>query len=514
MPNYTNSLWTPTVDERVYPGLDRSHTVDVAVIGAGVTGVTTARLLKDAGRKVALVESRRVGLGETGKTTAHLTQVLDTRFQTLVSNFGFDGAQLAVASQGAAIARIARFVEERRIDCQFEWLPGYLFAQNEGDAHELEKEREIAVRLGLDVEPVSNLTLPFPIVRALRFPKQAQVHPRRYLLGLVEGIDGNGSHVFEDTQVLDIEHEALGDEYRLVTDRGVLRARDVVVAAHVPISNKVLFHTKLAAYRTYAVAVALPDDGPKGMFWDMASPYHYIRWQRVDGVCYLIVGGEDHKVGESDNTREPFQRLEDYLLSRFGRTVKATDFRWSGQIIEPADGLPYIGRGPGMDHLYVATGYAGNGMTSGTLAGMLIADEIVGKVNPWRDLYDPARFKPVASAKNFIGENVTFPKHLIADRLKGLAGADALETLAPGEGRLVKIEGGKLAVYKNTHGELVTLSPVCTHLGCLVNWNTTQKSWDCACHGSRFDPQGRVLNGPATAALEARELFPGTASKR
>jgi glycine/D-amino acid oxidase-like deaminating enzyme/nitrite reductase/ring-hydroxylating ferredoxin subunit len=513
MPNYTNSLWTPTVEERVYPRLDQSLAVDVAIIGAGVTGVTAARLLKNAGLKVALVESRRIGKGESGKTTAHLTQCLDTRYHTLISRFGLDGAKATAASQNAAINRIASFVEELHIDCQFDRLPGYLFAEDEGAACELEKEEEAAAGIGLGVESATNLPLPFPVVRALRFPNQAQLHPRRYLLGLADGIDGNGCHIFEDTQVLNIQDQDHGEDCRLVTERGVLRARDVIVAAHVPISDKLLLATKLAAYRSYAVAVALSDEGPKGLFWDTTSPYHYIRWQRVDGVCYLIVGGEDHKVGEADDTRKPFQRLEEYVAGRFGQTVKATDFRWSGQIIEPADGLPYIGRSPGMDHIYVATGYSGNGMTSGTLAGMLLSDELLGKANPWRDLYDATRFKPVASAKNFVEENVTFPKHMLADRLKGLEGADALETLAPNEGRLVKIDGEKLAVYKNTRGEIVAVSPVCTHLGCLVNWNTAEKSWDCACHGSRFDPQGRVLNGPATSALQPRELFASTGKK-
>lgn len=513
MPNYTNSPWTSTVEERVYPRLDQSLAVDVAIIGAGVTGVTAARFLKNAGLKVALVESRRVGKGETGKTTAHLTQSLDTRYHTLISRFGIDGAKAVAASQEVAINRIAGFVEELHIDCQFDRLPGYLFAEDEGAAGELAKEEEAAARIGLGVEPVTSLPLPFPVVRGLRFPNQAQLHPRRYLLGLADGIDGDGCHIFEDTQVLDIKDEDQGQECSVVTEWGVLRARNVIVASHVPIPKNLLLDTKLAAYRTYAVAVALPEDGPKGLFWDTASPYHYIRWQRVNGVCTLMVGGEDHKVGEGDDTREPFRRLEEYVASHLGQTVKDTDFRWSGQIIEPADGLPYIGRSPGMTHVYVATGYSGNGMTSGTLAGMLLSDELLGKANPWRDLYDATRFKPVASAKNFVEENVTFPKHLLTDRFKGLEGADALETLPAGEGRLFKIDGEKLAVYKNMRGELVTVSPVCTHLGCLVNWNTTEKSWDCACHGSRFDPQGRVLNGPATSALEPRELFASSAKE-
>jgi Rieske Fe-S protein len=223
------------------------------------------------------------------------------------------------------------------------------------------------------------------------------------------------------------------------------------------------------------------------------------------GVPYLIVGGEDHKVGESDDTTEPFARLEEFYARRFGEKVAPTDHRWSGQIIEPADGLPYVGAFSRSHHIHIATGYAGNGMTQGTLAAMVLADQIQGIVNPWGRLMDARRFKPLASAKAMLTENVDFPKHLVADRLP-LRSSDDLGHIAPGEGAVVNLRGQKLAVYRNGQGDLSALSPVCTHLGCHVHWNTTQKSWDCPCHGSRFDPQGLVLNGPAIAALESRPI--------
>lgn len=504
MPNYTNSLWTLTPEKHVFQPPEGKLAVDVAIIGAGITGVTAARLLKDAGLKVALIDSRRVGKGETSKTTAHLTEVLDVRYHDLVSSFGLDGAKAAAESQRAAIERIAAFVRDRHIDCQFQRLPGYLYTETEKDARSLEQEAEAVRRLGLKAEATRDVPLPFPVVGALRFENQAQFNPRTYLLALLEGLDGAGSHVFEDAQVLDVQGADKHGPCRVMTDRAVIEAGDVIVAANVPISTKLAMHTKLAAYRSYVVAVALPGPGPAGLFWDTASPYHYIRSHQIDGTWYLVVGGEDHKVGETEDTHMPFERLEAYVTSHFGRTPQGTDLRWSGQIIEPVDGLPYIGKSPGEDHLYVATGFAGNGMTSGTLAAMILADEVLSATNPWRDLYDATRFKPLASAKSFVSENVDFPKHLVGDRLTRLEGRAGLTALPAGEGAVLKLDGEKVAVYRNTRGELVALSPVCTHLGCLVQWNTTEKSWDCPCHGSRFDPQGRVLNGPATAGLQAK----------
>jgi glycine/D-amino acid oxidase-like deaminating enzyme/nitrite reductase/ring-hydroxylating ferredoxin subunit len=503
MPNYTNSVWSETVPAHVHGELEGDLEVDVAIIGAGITGITAARLLKDAGLKVAVLESRRVGKGETGKTTAHLTEILDTRYHHLISAFGEGRARLAARGQRAAIERIATFVADRKIDCHFQRVPGYLYAETEQGIKTVEQEEAAARRLGISASRTNDLPLPFRVARAVRFDDQAQFHPRAYLLALADGIDGDGSHIFEQTHVLDVEE---GERCRVTTEKAVVWARDVIVAAHVPISNKLLLHTKLAAYRTYAVGLALPTIGPAGLFWDTADPYHYIRTHVVDGVPYLIVGGEDHKVGEIDDTTEPFQRLEAYVASHFGRTVAATDFRWSGQIIEPVDGLPYIGNNAASRHIYVATGYSGNGMTNGTLAAMILADEIRGVTNPWSKLFDATRFKPLASAKAFISENIDFPRHLVSDRLPTLNRDSDLDNIPAGEGMVLSIGASKLAVYRNARGDLSALSPVCTHLGCLVHWNTTEKSWDCPCHGSRFDPQGKILNGPATSPLEPKAL--------
>jgi glycine/D-amino acid oxidase-like deaminating enzyme/nitrite reductase/ring-hydroxylating ferredoxin subunit len=503
MPNYTNSVWSEMTPPSPYVKLGGNISVDVAVIGGGITGVTAARLLKRAGRSVALVDARRLGKGETSKTTAHLTQVLDTRMHTLISRFGVDGADLAIQGQRLALARIQSFVDSLKIDCQFERVDGYLYAETVDGIKTIEAEEEAARRLGLTATLTNEVPLPFPVLRGLHFPEQAQLHPRAYLMALEEGIDGGGSHVFEQTDVLDVEE---GEPCRVITDSGVITARDVIVAAHVPISTKLAVHTKLAAYRTYVVGIAMPLPHPIGLFWDTADPYHYIRSADIDGTSYLVVGGEDHKVGVSDDTTLPFKRLEEYVASHFARAVAPTDFRWSGQIIEPADGLPYVGRTSSSGHVYIATGYSGNGITNGTLAALILTDQIQRIPNRWSELFDVNRFKPFASAKAFISENVDFPRHLVAGRLAAAARSGDLDAIPPGEGMVLSVKGTKLAVYRNERGGLNAVSPVCTHLGCFVRWNTTEKSWDCPCHGSRFDPTGRVLNGPATIPLEAKQI--------
>jgi len=506
MPNYTNSVWSETTPAPPYPALAGNVNVDVAIVGGGITGITAALLLQREGRRVAVVEARRIGKGETDKSTAHLTEALDARYHTLISRFGVDGARLAAAGQREAIERIALYADELQTPCDFRRLPGFLFAETEADVDELSQEEAAVHKLGLSVTTTAEVPLPFPIARALRFENQATLQPRAYLQGLAEMFAHGGGRIFEETQVVDVDE---GVPCRVITERGVVMAREVIIAAHVPISNRILLHTKLAAYRTYAVGVETLN-GPgaplaDGLFWDLAQPYHYIRAHQVGGRNFLIVGGEDHKVGESADTVAPFERLERFVRDKFGRDVAATDYRWSGQIVTSVDGLPYVGRNALSSRVFVATGYAGNGITQGTLAAMVLADEICGRPNRYGTLLDATRIKPLASARAFISENVDYPKHLIGDRLP-LPGAAALAAIPPGEGNVLAVNGKRLAVYRNGNGELSALSPVCTHLGCLVHWNTSEKSWDCPCHGSRFDPHGRVLNGPAVAALSVQPL--------
>jgi glycine/D-amino acid oxidase-like deaminating enzyme/nitrite reductase/ring-hydroxylating ferredoxin subunit len=494
----TGSVWMSGRPPH-FPALSGDLSVDVAIVGGGITGMTAAASLADAGRSVAVLEKNTVASGETGRTTAHLTEFVDAGYRALASDFGREGARLVAETSRAAIDRLEGLARAHRLSCAWRRLPGYLYT--EGDLAPLRTELEAARRAGVAVELTTDVPLPFRTQGALRFAHQAELHPRAFVLGLARALAGRGVGIFEHTTADDIVD---GEPCRVATRNGTVTARAVVVAAHVPVNNRVFMHTKIAAYRSYAVAGAIP--APlDGLFWDTDDPYHYMRTHRRRGGALLIVGGEDHKVGQDPDTTARFARLATWAGERFG--IDQLPYRWSGQIIEPVDGLPYVGRNPLGAHVYVATGFAGNGMTFGPLAAMLTTDAILGRAHPAASLYAATRVKPLAAIKDYVRENVDFPRYLVADRLTSAdASPDALALLPRGGGRIVAIDGHKRAVARDDAGVLHSVSPACTHLGCDVRWNSAERTWDCPCHGSRFAPDGRVLNGPAIADLTPEPL--------
>ncbi len=496
------SLWIATTPTSSFPALDRDLSIDVAIVGGGISGLTAAYLLKRSGLSVAVVDAHRIAEGETGHTTAHLTEAIDARYHSLERDFGRDGARLAAEASRAAIHQIEQIALELGISCGLRQLPGFLYSETGDDLDKLREEAEAARRAGVVAEYITDVPLPFA-TGGVRFEKQSEFHPRRYLLPIAESIPGNGSFIFENTNVLAV-HD--GEPCRVETEDFVITAKAVFVAANVPVNNRFFLQTKIPAYRSYAMAAEVSADSDlEGLFWDTADPYHYTRWQRTDEGLYIIVGGKDHKTGDGTDTESCYQALEDYIRSHF--IVHEISHRWSGQIIEPLDGLPYIGRNSFSKNVYVATGFAGQGMTFGTFSGMLVSDLIRAIDNPWKELFDPTRIKPIASAVDFVTENVDFPKHLVGDRLTSVdVEGKSLDDVLPGEGKLLKIDGRKMAVSRSDSGELTALSPVCTHMGCDVHWNNAERSWDCPCHGSRFSAGGEVLNGPAVKPLERIDL--------
>lgn len=499
------SLWIATKPGRRFGSLRASkrRPYDVVVVGGGISGITAAALLVRAGKRVALVEMHRVAQGVTGGTTAHLTEVLDSRFHVLRSNFGDDGARLARESHRTAVDRIESFVKELGIECGFRSCDGYLYSEHDDDHDELAKEQEACAAVGLHCKMLHSIPLPFGVSAALRFTDQATFHPREYLLALLAHARAEGLEVFEDTRVEGLED---GDPVKIETTRGTLRAKDVLVTTDAPMATRVLLHTKIAHYRSYVIAAPTKRGVADALFWDMEDPYHYVRVHEVNGRQILIVGGEDHKVGQQEEiAASAWERLEEWTRARFD--VGDVRWKWSAQVIEPVDGLSFVGRSPMSEHLYLSTGHSGNGMTGGTMSAMLLADIVLGRDNPWAALYDATRMKPLASAVKFVTENVDFPAHLLADRVRR-SEVSSVEEIPRGKGALVNIGMSTLAVSRDDAGALHALDAQCTHLYCHVKWNTAEKTWDCPCHGSRFDAAGDVIHGPAISPLEKRELPP------
>ena len=496
------SFWISSTPSTAYPTLTAGTSVDVAIIGGGIFGITAAYLLKQEGLSVALLEGDQVVRGVTGYTTAKISSSQSLIYSELKEKFGEDGARLYGESNEAALAKIAELVETLRIECDFERQDNYVYTEVDSEVGSIRDEADVAASLGLPASFVTESPLPFPIKGAVRFTNQAQFHPRKYLLALAERIHGDGSFIFENTKVLDVDE---GSPCRVETDQGDLTATDVIVATNMPFLDRGLFFTKVHPMRSYVVAGYVEDGtaAPEGMHINVESPTRSIRLIRDEGRDLLMVGGEGHKVGQEEDTEGCYQRLEADALRRFGLTT--IDYRWSTQDTVSVDKVPYIGRlTRTSEHIFTGTGFRKWGMTNGTLAAMLLTDRIKGRENRWADFYDSKRLDIPQSAKEFVKENVNVAQHWVGDRID--TPGDPLEQVAPGEGTVIRRGAKPVAVYKDESGELKAVSAVCTHLACIVHFNTAEKSWDCPCHGSRFDVDGTVLQGPATKPLEPRGL--------
>jgi len=476
--------------------LEKDLETEVAIVGGGITGLTTAVLLAEAGKRVALFESRQLAAGVSGLTTAHLTEALDARYHQLEADFGLLGARLARESTRAAIDKIAELSRE---DSGFARVDGYLFADDEKQTSELDAELEAAQKAGAAVERVRDLPIALAAHGALKFRDQAQLNPTDYLSALATRLSQSGARIYEGVAVVNVDSEG---RPRLETSAGpTVRADAVVLATHAPFVDMKV-QLQLAQYRSYVVAGRIPR--PLGaLYWDLADPYHYVRSATVQGEHYLIVGGADHRTGTmpKGGPGAPFQELQSYA-ARLGAEPQLC---WSAQVAESSDGLPFIGRPDADVPLYVAQGFAGNGMTFGTLSAMIISDSLLGRANRYAELYRADRIKPLASAAAVIGENAETAAHFARGHLLP-ASRDPVETLPAGEGKVFKVGHEKLAVYRDDAGALHAVSAICTHQGCQVAFNPIERSWDCPCHGSRFGVDGEVLDGPAKQALAKHSL--------
>jgi glycine/D-amino acid oxidase-like deaminating enzyme/nitrite reductase/ring-hydroxylating ferredoxin subunit len=496
------------------PPLPADTRADVCIVGAGIAGLTTAYLLAKEGQSVIVVDDGPTGGGESCRTTGHLVTALDDRFYHLERLHGVEGARLAAKSHEAAIDRIEDIVRAEQMDCDFARVDGYLFVPPEDDWTELDRELEAAHRAGLsDAVLVPRVPITsFDTGLALHFPRQAQFDAVKYLRALAEAAKRLGVRIHNGTRATRIKG---GKWAHVETNRGVIGADAIVVATNTPVNDRVAIHTKQAAYRTFVVGARIPRGSvPQLLLWDTPNPYHYVRvsQEKVDGHeathDILIVGGEDHKTGQADDAPERFRRLEEWTRARFDG-VQQFEYHWSGQVMEPSDSLGLIGRNPmDNDNVYIATGDSGNGLTHGTIAGMLLTDLIAGRDNPWAQLYDPAR-KSLSAIKEYVKENVNVAVQY-ADLLTPGEVEDA-EDIKPGEGAILRRGAAKVALYRDDFGVLHERSAYCTHLGCVVRWNSLERTWDCPCHGSRFQVDGHAVNGPAITALKVVTESPAPA---
>ena len=510
------SIWFDTSPGTDYDALDGGLDVDVAVVGGGIAGITTAAKLRDRGESVALLERDRILSAVTGHTTAKLTSLHGLIYDYLIDHFGEEKARRYGEANEAAIDDIEATVEEHGIDCDFERTPAYTYlttrerGSQERRKHrkrrkEIRSEVEAARRVGLPASFVEETDLPYDVDSAVRFGEQAHFHPRNYLLALAEQIPGDGGYLFEETTVQSVSG---GRSCSVETDRGTVTADAVVVATHFPIHDHAFYFARLEPKRSYIVAARLNDDPPEGMYYEPFSKYFSVRPRPAGEGSMVLVGGQNHRTGHGQNVTKRYEKLESAARERFD--VDTVEYRWSTQDYKSVDRVPFVGPlAPQSRNVYVATGFGGWGMTNGTAAGVLLADLVTGRDNPLEDVYRPTRLQLGASTKDLVSHNKHAAKHMAKDYVGRHPDLD-LSGLGPGEGKVFGDRDDPIAVSRDENGEVHAVSAVCSHMGCLVSWNDGEKSWDCPCHGSRFDVDGDVLDTPAIDALDPVDLGQGS----
>ncbi|HEX6026265.1 MAG TPA: FAD-dependent oxidoreductase [Solirubrobacter sp.] len=471
-----------------YGRLDRNVSADVAVLGGGIVGVTTALLLSEAGARVVLIDAGRVGQGVTGHTTGKVSSQHGLIYAQLRSKHGADAARTYGEANEAALDWIAARVERDGIDCDFRRRDSFVWSDSRS---ELEDEVEAAAEAGLPASLVDAVPLPFDVAGAVRFKRQAEFHAFKYVQALAAQLP----EVYEHTHAVHA-----GTCVR--TPGGRIDAEHIVVATHFPFPDRSLAFARAHPQRSYAIACRIAGDVPDGMFISSGSPTRSIRAIPHEGDELLMVGGEGHRTGTGGDTERRYAALEAFAREHWD--VESVDYRWSAQDNTTVDSLPFVGPISPLDkRVLMATGFRKWGLTGGTMAALILADRVLGRDNPWASLFDPNRFNVRAGAAKLVTENAKAGVRFFADRLTK-RGDRALDDLEPGEGDIVRHEGEKVAGYRDDDGTLYAVSPTCTHMGCQVNFNRAERSWDCPCHGSRFAPDGTVLQGPAVHRLEAK----------
>jgi glycine/D-amino acid oxidase-like deaminating enzyme/nitrite reductase/ring-hydroxylating ferredoxin subunit len=492
------SYWEKSAERPSYPPLTKDRRFDVAVIGGGIVGVSTAYRLAKEGARVCLLEARRIGAGATGYTTAKITSLHGLTYAKLEGSLGLDTARIYGEANEAGLAAIAETAEGLSIDCDFRRKANFTYAESDAGRTLIEEEVGAAERAGLRPSLTRVSELPYSVAAAISLPDQAAFHPLKYLHALASAAADAGCEVHEDTRVTNVDQR---EPCGLRTDRGAtLRADRVVVATHLPILDRGLFFARTHPERSYVLLARLRGDVPQGMYLSDETPPHSLRPVPTGKGELLMIGGESHKAGQSD-ARERYVALERWARERF--EIESIDHRWATQDNIPADKLPFVGRlWPFSDRVLTATGLRKWGIAMGTSAATILTDLVAGRKNRWASTFTPVRIHPRAGATSFIKENVNVATRFLGDRVPG---RESAEDLSPGEGRVVGSGLEQRAVYRDDSGTLHPLSARCTHLGCIVRFNAAERTWDCPCHGSRFGATGEVIEGPAVRPLSRRD---------
>nr|WP_295926706.1 FAD-dependent oxidoreductase [uncultured Dyadobacter sp.] len=478
--------------------LSTDETYDTLIVGAGITGLTAALMLQKAEKKCIVADAHHAGFGTTGGTTAHINTFADTTFAEVEKAFSEEAATRFARAIAQSVETIDQFVQTYNIDCDFEWKRGFVYAETDQEAKELDNLYESALRAGVQASRTGTVPTSASYRKAVVFEGQAQFHPLKYIGGLQKAFVAAGGTVLENTQIREVS--STDTHHVAVADNVEIKAKTIIYATHIPPGGINVLHFRNAPYRSYVIAATLKNGAyPPDLVYDMQDPYHYFRTHTVDGQPYLIAGGHDHKTGHGD-PEQSFADLIAYTSELYEIDTVVT--RWSAQYYVPADGLPYIGHLPGASAgIYAATGFNGNGMILGTVSARVLSDLILTGESEYKDLFDPARIKPIAGFAEVVKENADVVKKFVGDRF-GIDEIGSFSEVPSDSGAIVEYQGEKLAIYRDKQGEVYALDPVCTHAKCIVQWNNAEKSWDCPCHGARFDCQGKVLTGPARADLD------------